>query len=75
MDEAKTRPWKEDSIINVFSTTKVPTSLCVHKLVDQGKIDLDEPVATDWPEFAQNGKENIKIWHLLTHSSRVYKAG
>ncbi|MFX0097991.1 MAG: serine hydrolase domain-containing protein [Candidatus Hodarchaeota archaeon] len=71
LDTAKTQPWKEDSIINVFSTTKVPTALCVHVLVDQGKIDLDEPVATYWPEFAQCGKENIKVKHILSHSSGV----
>ncbi|MHA1679460.1 MAG: serine hydrolase domain-containing protein [Promethearchaeota archaeon] len=71
LDTSKSRPWKEDTIINVFSTTKVPTALCVHLLVDRGKIDLDEPVATYWPEFARGGKEKIKVRHLLSHTSGV----
>ena len=38
-----------------------------HRLVDQGKLDLDAPVAKYWPEFAQAGKEKIPVNFLLSH--------
>ena len=68
-DATKTKQWEKDTIVNVFSTTKVMTALCVHLLVDRGLIDLDAPVAKYWPEFAQNGKDNIPVRYLLSHSA------
>jgi CubicO group peptidase (beta-lactamase class C family) len=47
-DKAKTRPWTRDTLVNVYSTTK---GVCAHRLADKGLLDLDEPVATYWPEF------------------------
>ena len=66
---AKTELWKKDTIVNVFSTTKVMTALCIHILVDRGLLDLDAPVANYWPEFAQAGKENLPVRYLLSHTS------
>lgn len=63
------KPWKENTIVNVFSTTKVMTALCIHILVDRGLIDIDAPVAKYWPEFAQAGKENILVRNVLSHSA------
>ena len=68
-DKEKTQPWEKETICNVYSTTKVPTVLCTMMCVDRGLLDLDEKVATYWPEFAQNGKENILVRHLLSHTS------
>jgi CubicO group peptidase (beta-lactamase class C family) len=68
-DQERTQPWEKDTICNVYSTTKVPTVLCTMMCVDRGLLDLDEKVAKYWPEFAQNGKENILVRHLLSHSS------
>lgn len=68
-DAAKTKPWKKDTIVNVYSTTKVMTVLCIHMLVDRGLLDLDAPVAKYWPEFAQAGKENLPVRYLLSHTS------
>jgi CubicO group peptidase (beta-lactamase class C family) len=51
-DEARTRPWERDTIVNVWSTTKTVTSLAVLMLADRGLVDLDAPVARYWPEFA-----------------------
>jgi CubicO group peptidase (beta-lactamase class C family) len=68
-DAAKTRRWQRDTIINVFSTTKAMTALCVHMLVDRGQLDVDAPLARYWPEFAQAGKERITVRQVLTHSS------
>jgi len=68
-NKEKTQTWEEDTICNVYSTTKVPTVLCTMMCVDRGLIDLDGKVAKYWPEFAQNGKENILVRHLLSHTS------
>ena len=68
-DSAKTKPWEKDTIVPVFSSTKVMSNLCVHILVDRGLIDLEEPVAKYWPEFAQNGKERLPVKYLLSHTS------
>jgi len=69
MDEAKTKPWQEDTIVQVMSCSKGITSLLVHQLAEQGKIDLDEPVVKYWPEFAQAGKDNIPVRYLLSHQA------
>jgi CubicO group peptidase (beta-lactamase class C family) len=68
-DAAKTRPWTRDTIVNVYSTTKVMTALCALMLVDRGQLDPDAPVARYWPEFAQAGKEKIPVRYLLSHQS------
>jgi CubicO group peptidase (beta-lactamase class C family) len=68
-DEAKTRPWVKDTIVNVYSTTKTMAALTVLLLADRGVLDLDAPVARYWPEFAANGKEHIKVNHVMSHSS------
>jgi CubicO group peptidase (beta-lactamase class C family) len=47
------------------------TALAALVLVDRGELDLDATVATYWPEFAANGKEAIKVRHLLSHTSGV----
>ena len=57
-DEAGTVPWEEDTIINVFSTTKTMSCLSLLVLASRGLVDVDAPVATYWPEFAEAGKED-----------------
>jgi CubicO group peptidase (beta-lactamase class C family) len=66
-DAACTRPWERDTIVNVFSTTKAMTALAAHVLVDRGMLDVDAPVARYWPEFAQAGKRDLPVRHLLSH--------
>ena len=68
-DEAKTRPWEQDTIVNVYSTTKTMTALTALLVADRGELDFDAPVAKYWPEFAANGKSQVKVSHLMSHSS------
>src|SRR5512135_1726227 len=68
-DAAKTRPWVKDTIINVYSTTKTMTALTALLLADRGLIDFTAPVAKYWPEFAANGKGNITVAQLMSHSA------
>jgi len=68
-DAARTRPWREDTIINVYSTTKTMTFLCALLLADRGELDLNAAVTGYWPEFGTNGKETIPVRQLLSHSA------
>jgi CubicO group peptidase (beta-lactamase class C family) len=70
-DEARTAPWCENTIACVFSTTKTMTALAALVLADRGELDLDACVARYWPEFAANGKSDIKVRHLLSHTSGI----
>lgn len=68
-DAAQTVPWREDTIVNVFSSTKNVTALAGLMLIDRGLVVASAPVANYWPEFAANGKQHIEFRHLLSHSS------
>jgi CubicO group peptidase (beta-lactamase class C family) len=70
-DAARTRAWGKDTIVNVWSTTKAVTALAVLMLIDRGSLDPFAPVVTYWPEFAANGKEEIEVRHLISHTSGV----
>jgi CubicO group peptidase (beta-lactamase class C family) len=70
-DEAKTVPWGADTVTNVWSTTKTMTALSALVAIDRAQIDPNEKVATYWPEFAANGKEDIEVRHLMSHTSGV----
>jgi CubicO group peptidase (beta-lactamase class C family) len=71
VDEAATAPWAADTITNVWSSTKTMMALSALVLVERGELDVDAPVASYWPEFAQNGKEGVLVRHLLSHTSGV----
>lgn len=62
-------PWTAETVSIVFSSTKGATALCAHILASRGKLDLDAPVATYWPEFAQAGKAQIPVKMLLNHQA------
>lgn len=68
-DAAKSKRWDADTIVNVYSTTKTMTFLCILTLVERGQLDVNDKVAKHWPEFAQNGKEDIEVRHLMSHSA------
>jgi CubicO group peptidase (beta-lactamase class C family) len=68
-DPGRTREWEEDTLTNVWSTTKAMTSLCAHMLIDRGELDQDAPVARYWPEFAAGGKAEIPVRWIMGHKS------
>ena len=70
-DEARAIPWDEHTITNVWSSTKTVTSLAALMLVDRGELDVDQPVAKYWPEFAANGKQDVLVRHVMSHASGV----
>ena len=68
-DVAKTEPWAEDTIVNVYSTTKTMTALSALLLADRGELDFGAKVAHYWPEFASNGKADVEVRHLMSHAA------
>lgn len=68
-DGARTRPWRADTLVNVWSTTKLATAVCVALLVDRGLIAYDQRVAEVWPEFAQAGKGRVTIAQVMSHQA------
>jgi CubicO group peptidase (beta-lactamase class C family) len=62
-------PWEEDTMVTVFSTSKGMAAMAMAVAHSRGLFQLDEPVATYWPEFAQQGKERITVRQLLAHQA------
>ena len=67
-DKVNDRPYDEDTITVIMSCTKGATAAVVHRLAERGLIDYEARVADYWPEFAANGKDQARIWHLMSHS-------
>lgn len=70
-DAARTRAWDRDTIVNLYSVGKAITAICALRLVEDGVLDLDAPIASYWPEFAQAGKAHIPVRYLLTHQAAL----
>ncbi|XP_061181633.1 beta-lactamase domain-containing protein 2-like [Saccostrea echinata] len=66
-DVATRRPWTKDTLSIIFSSSKGVTALLVALFVDRGWLDYNKPVAHYWPEFGQNGKDNITVALLISH--------
>jgi CubicO group peptidase (beta-lactamase class C family) len=68
-DSNRSQPWQEGTLVNLYSTTKTMTFLVCLMLADQGRLDFEAPVAKYWPEFGQNGKQNVLVKHVLSHTA------
>ncbi|MDR3508355.1 MAG: serine hydrolase [Caulobacteraceae bacterium] len=68
-DRAQSRPFDQRTLTPVFSTTKAVASLLIARLVSQGAIAYDQPVAEIWPEFAQAGKGKITVEQVMSHQA------
>ena len=66
-DPESGRPWQRDTLAIIFSTSKGVTAACIARLAERGVLDVDAPVARYWPEFAANGKSEIRVSDVLTH--------
>lgn len=62
-------PLREDALFLIASITKPVTATAVMLLVERGQLSLHDRVAEFVPAFAQNGKQDVRIIHLLTHTS------
>ncbi|MFI2431152.1 serine hydrolase domain-containing protein [Streptomyces sp. NPDC018693] len=70
-DEDRVDPWRPDTLGLLASPTKALVAVSALRLVDQGLLDLDAPLADHWPEFAAHGKEGITLRMVLSHRSGV----
>jgi CubicO group peptidase (beta-lactamase class C family) len=68
-DDRAGRPWEQDTLEVVFSTTKGATAICAHQLAQAGRLDVDAPVVEYWPEFGHAGKDKIPVSYLLSHQA------
>jgi CubicO group peptidase (beta-lactamase class C family) len=69
-DRACTRPWHEDTLVNVYSTTKGVASIAFAALVEDGLVDYAAPVADYWPEL-RAGRGGLTVGQLLSHQAGV----
>lgn len=70
--KSKTEQWQEDTMSVCYSTGKGILATLAHILVSEGLVEYDRKIAEFWPEFAQNGKENMTLRHILSHQSGLY---
>jgi CubicO group peptidase (beta-lactamase class C family) len=68
-DRARRDLWQSDTVVPVFSTTKGMSSVALAVAHSRGLLEYDAPVATYWPEFAQNGKDRVAVRQLLAHQA------
>ncbi len=66
-DTQRGEPVTADTLFPLFSGTKPFSAVALWQLIERGWLALDEPVATHWPAFGQNGKTRVLIRHLLSH--------
>lgn len=66
-DRRDRTPWTKDTVSVIFSCTKGLTSILAARLVQEGRLDREAPVAAYWPAFAAAGKETITVGDLLAH--------
>jgi CubicO group peptidase (beta-lactamase class C family) len=66
-DRARTRAFDDRTLTPIFSTTKALAALLIARLVDQGKLDYAQTVASVWPQFAQAGKGAITVEQVMSH--------
>jgi CubicO group peptidase (beta-lactamase class C family) len=67
----RTRRWRKNTIVFVYSTTKIMLLLCVLRLIDQNRLHLDEPVCRYWKAFGQGGKDKVTVRDFITHQGGV----
>ncbi len=68
-EAAPGKPWQEDTLQIIYSGTKGLMAACLLKLIERGRIDLNDTVAKYWPEFAQNGKGTVRVRHIVSHGA------
>ncbi len=61
------RHWSSDTMAVSYSTGKGVVAVLLNRLIDRGLLELDQPVAAYWPEFAAAGKSSITVGEVLAH--------
>lgn len=61
------RPWGPDTAAVIFSCSKGVMAVCAYRLVQEGRLALDAPIARYWPEFGRHGKGSLTVRHAMSH--------
>ena len=72
-DAAGTQPWQRDTMAMSFSSTKGVVSTVVHRLVDRGLLDYDDPVSKWWPVFEHGERRRISVRRLMSHQAGLHR--
>lgn len=70
-DLARTQVYDNTTLQQVYSCGKAVEGIIIARLVDQGKLDYEAKIVEYWPEFGQNGKEEVRLKDLMVHESGV----
>jgi len=70
-DGARRHPWRARTMSCLFSASKPLCAVAVLKLIEEGRLGLDDRIATHWPEFAAGGKDATTVRHALAHLAGV----
>src|SRR5687767_5191811 len=65
-------PWQADTMVITYSATKGLAAMAMAMAHSRGWLDYERPVAAYWPEFAQNGKDQITVRQLLAHQAGLF---
>ena len=68
-DTAGAKPFTQTTLVPIFSSGKAVMALMIARLVEQGKLSYEDKVADHWPEFGQNGKDQLTVGQLMSHQS------
>lgn len=68
-DAGRRSPWLQDTLVLVYSTSKGLAAMTVALAHSRGWLEFDAPVASYWPEFAQQGKDRVTVRQLLAHQA------
>jgi len=60
-----------DTPFLTFSVSKALTGICLHKLIEDGLVDINAKVADYWPGFGCKGKEDARIKHVFLHQAGI----
>ena len=71
VDAEATSPWQPDTLVDFYSVGKAFLALTALRLVDEGVLALDQPIAQVWPEFASAGKGEVTLRNALCHRAAV----
>jgi CubicO group peptidase (beta-lactamase class C family) len=66
-DQACTKAWQRDTLVNVYSTTKGLSSIAIAHLADRGLLDYEARMIDYWPEFGAQGKDTLTVAQVLSH--------
>jgi CubicO group peptidase (beta-lactamase class C family) len=68
-------PVTPDTPFMTYSVSKTFTGICIHRLIEEGRVEWDAPIARYWPAWGCNGKEKATIRHAFLHQAGISLRG